>query len=301
MSDPNPINYQFKVSEDGELGVCVEQVDIKAAGTNNGDANTDAMEMDTEDVDDVSNDNGIFSRMSYFFMSKKTTIIAVVAIIVMSAAAIIGLSGIIGHNRAQLQQQKAIAPITGSSHRGSKSSKSYSGGSICSPIDNEEEFCEEENVIECGDTFTNESVVLSHDLFCMDDVFLASDEERRALNAAITLTGPSASIDCQGHSIRQIIIQQFLTACPVGLIGTDDPFAPSDDRKGKKELCYFYYQAGILLVDGATAVNCKVENFHDGFLVLNGGEVRKSEALGNTHGVVIQDLAGSTESMVSDV
>ena len=39
-----------------------------------------------------------------------------------------------------------------------------------------------------------------------------------------------------------------------------------DQRKEIKEICKFFYQAGILLVDGATAVNCNVENFYDGWV-----------------------------------
>lgn len=63
-----------------------------------------------------------------------------------------------------------------------------------------------------------------------------------------------------------------------------------------------YYQAGIMLEDGATAINCKVEQFYDGFLIVNGGEVKKSEASRNHRGFVIEDIDDSSKvSKISNV
>jgi len=77
---------------------------------------------------------------------------------------------------------------------------------------------------------------------------------------------------------------------------------PSDDRKDMKEDCNIFYQGGILLRDGATAINCKVEHFYDGIIVLD-GEVKKSEVSGNRRGVFIDHRISSiaTETKISDV
>ena len=54
------------------------------------------------------------------------------------------------------------------------------------------------------------------------------------------------------------------------------------------------------LVGGATAINCNVENFYDGFLIEKGGEVQKSNAKWNRDGVEILDDSGST-TRISDM
>eukprot|EP00984_Skeletonema_dohrnii_P021200 scaffold10518_cov78-Skeletonema_dohrnii-CCMP3373.AAC.2 len=159
------------------------------------------------------------------------------------------------------QQQNAMAAIKG----GVGSSKSGKSGS----------FCEPEPVIECGQTFT--------------------DEKLRTLNAAIKVEGADAVIDCKGHAVRQLT-SKYAASCEVSPSSSDDE--RSLERKTMKETCDLFYQVGIWLIDGASAINCNVEHFYDGFFVENSGEVKKSEASGNRRGVVW--LSGST-TKISDV
>ena len=202
---------------------------------------------------------------------------------------------------ADEDEDAALASITTTSRiLGGKAGKAASCVSEHDPLDDEEEFCGEDEIISCGATFSNEEVVLSDDLLCTDRYYDASEDELMALNAAITLSGPNASIDCKGHSIRQVTAGYFGSQCLRWLDRTD-PFEPSLLRSEMKSWCDLYYQAGILLTDGATAVNCNVENFIDGFLVINGGEVQMSEASENKYGVTIHDLDGSVETTISDV
>jgi len=67
-----------------------------------------------------------------------------------------------------------------------------------------------------------------------------------------------------------------------------------------KQECDLFYQGGIWLVGGATAINCNVENFYDGYLIEKGGEVQKSDASRNRDGVEILDDSGST-TRISDM
>ena len=149
--------------------------------------------------------------------------------------------------------------------------------------------------IQCGQTFTDK-VVLTEDLVCTDDVYDASEESLRTLNAAITLEGSKAVIDCKGHTVRQF---SFISAASCDKNPGRD-LIPNDRRKDMKEDCQIYFQVGIWLKDGATAKNCEAEHFYDGFLILNGGKVENSEAHANSEGIFVQDNKGVT-SEVSEV
>ena len=158
-------------------------------------------------------------------------------------------------------------------------------------------FCEAEPDIACGETFTNEKVDLSEDLICKGDVKTASNPELRSLNAAITLVGPKAVLDCKGHSVRQVLTRNA-AECKVNP-GRD--VNPSVDRRNMKLKCDIFYQAGILLKDGATTLNCKAESFYDGILLLNGGKAKNSEAARNSEGIFVQDDGSGPKSEVSGV
>eukprot|EP00985_Skeletonema_marinoi_P006328 scaffold2735_cov107-Skeletonema_marinoi.AAC.3 len=157
------------------------------------------------------------------------------------------------------QQQNALAAINGGG--GAHSSKSGKSGS----------FCDTEPSIVCGQNVT-EKVVLTDDLLCTDRV-----------------DGPHCSSAYTSKSAAAV-------NCKKGPGPSD--VDPSDKCTTMKETCDLYYQVGIWLVDGASAINCKVEQFYDGFIVQNSGEVKKSEASGNRRGVVW--LSGST-TKISDV
>ncbi len=335
MSSLKPTNFQVKVNElseaeaeDGELGVCIDiepalDTNLSSAAIDNAasTSNIDVMEMEvdtgdayvsgSEDAAATSVDNSFFSDFkstsASFFLNKKTAATTFVATMLLGTAAVVGIYMSSINDDSNYQQQEALSAITGQSH--SSHSKAGKGGktttaSVClsdhDPIDDDGLDDCKPKVVECGDTFTNEEIVLAHDLFCANDYWKLTDEEKQQLNVngAITLSGPNASIDCKGHSIRQIYTAPtwppFLCGSSILGRGFDDPF-------GRRPVCYNYYHAGILLVDGAKAINCKADNFYDGFFILNGGEVRKSEASGNEHGIAVQDVSGSIETKVSDV
>ena len=251
------------------------------------------------DVDEGSHSHGITSIMSKV---KKTT--AAACVMGFCVVVAVALGGIAEHNRRQ--QQNALAAIN---VVGGKAGKSF-----CEPV------------IECGATFTNEKVVLSHDIICSGPGGIiipgaratAMDGEIEDISAAITLSGPNASIDCKGHTIRQPnMMNGGLTSFSPDGDGEEEfewpnfanPFEPRNGFKFKaemknnllSELDLDFFEVGILLIDGATATNCKVERFLDGFAIVNGGEVKKSETSGNVNGVIIQDETGSIETKVSDV
>ena len=155
-------------------------------------------------------------------------------------------------------------------------------------------FCEPDQVITCGDTFTNEKVVLSDDLFCTDQVAGTDDSVLEKTNAAIKVEGPNAVLDCKGHAIIQRSTKPA-AAC-------EEKIDDKPKRVAMKKNCDLFYQFGIWLVDGATAINCKVENFYDGIRIADGGEVKgkKSEVSGNLYGVFVRDNVGAT-TKISDV
>ena len=331
-SDPSKSsNHQVKLNhhsseEEGELGIDIEQIDIDPAipFDQYTSTNINTMEVEADEDEDCEAEDdaaaGIHNKgfgfgglCSCAILSKKAVFLLVaVAMLGVGVIAGFGLSGIVEYNRQQQLQQRryeenALAAIAkegggdGVVVLGGKAGKGDKAGKACmnhDPIDDEEEFCEEDMVIACGDTFTNEKVVMSNDLFCKDNVNDATDDELEALNAAITVSGPDATIDCKGHSITQLVSGDVGSPCSRGA-GSYEVASPI--RKAMKEWCGIYYQAGIMLVDGAKAVNCDVGNFHDGFLILNGGEVKQSEASGNGKGVTVRDVTGSRESVVSDV
>lgn len=140
---------------------------------------------------------------------------------------------------------------------------------------------------------------MTQDILCTDNVADVSRPiQLRTLNAAIKLEGAGAIIDCQGHTISQLT-SKYAPSCGrfPGVY-----FGPTRGRRLlMKEECDLFYQGGIWLVGGATAINCNVENFYDGFLIEKGGEVQKSNAKWNRDGVETLDDSGSTTRIVSDM
>ncbi len=300
MSQPSP--SVFHVNQTGEEQYDIEHIDAPPPPAQSNPPPADGDEVivvHESDVDEGSHSHGITSIMSKV---KKTT--AAACVMGFCAVVAVALGGIAEHNRRQ--QQNALAAIN---VVGGKAGKSFS-------------FCEP--VIECGATFINEEVVLSHDIICSGPGGIiipgarATATEQIDISAAITLSGPNASIDCKGHTIRQAnMMYGGLTSFSPDGDGEEEferpnfanPFEPRN-RNGRKaemkenllnEPNLDFFEVGILLIDGATATNCKVERFLGGFLVLNGGEVKKSETSGNQYGIFIEDETGSIETKVSDV
>ena len=90
---------------------------------------------------------------------------------------------------------------------------------------------------ECGESFTNEKVVLSEDLNCGQ----RGEGVELGENCAVTLVGPLAELNCEGNTLSQV-------ANPPNYF--DGPF---------------YY--GICLLNGAKARNCNVQRFYRGELM----------------------------------
>ena len=149
-------------------------------------------------------------------------------------------------------------------------------------------FCEPP-AITCGQTFTDQKVVLSDDLFCTDDSAGATD----SFNAAIKISGRNAVLDCKGHTISQRSTKNAAFC--------DGSFLKAN-REATKKSCDLFYQNGIVLVDGATAINCKVEHFQTGIYVGKGGEIKKSEVSGNRIGVAVRnEVATGSTTKVKDL
>jgi len=95
----------------------------------------------------------------------------------------------------------------------------------------------------CGESFTDQKVVLSNNLDCGSRI-----EDRQP--CAVTLDGPEAEINCNGNTLSQEATTPFYNDGP--------------------------YYDGICLKNGATAINCTVERFNAGIKVTDGAEVRNS-------------------------
>jgi hypothetical protein len=283
MSQPSKSNYQVHVHvhQSREEEFDVEQVKPPMSPTNSSaveddnditiipDSTDDAATAENEGADATSSSSSIVSKSKFasLLVNKKT---AAFAMAMLGTVAIVGFS--VQHK--QKQQKALLAAVNSGS--GVSNSRSKAGKSTS--------FCEPERDIECGDVFTNEKVVLSDDLFCTDEVSDATNSELRTLNAAIKLSGPDASIDCKGHTVRQVTTESA-AACDTF---PGQSLDPSFLRKQMKQNCQLYYQVGIWLEDGATAINCNAEQFYDGFMVLTGGKVKRSEAASNRRGFFIQ-------------
>ncbi len=313
MSQPRP--SVFHINQSGEeqydidielehyIDTCPPQSNLSAAAVGPGDIivmpKSEGAGADGDDaiidVDGGSHSLGITSIMSKCastLVNKKTA--AAVCFMGFCVIVAVSLSGAAEHNRQRKQNALALAAINANVVGGKAGKSNVVGGKAGKSIS----FCAPAQAVTCGQTFTDEKVVLSDDLFCTDDVGDATNPILRPLNAAITVNGPDAIIDCKGHTIRQMT----RLSAPACETSPGNDLNPSRDRRNMKLGCDIYYQAGIILANGATAINCKVEQFYDGFLVVDGGEVKKSEASRNHRGVVIEDYTGSSSvSKISDV
>ena len=105
----------------------------------------------------------------------------------------------------------------------------------------------------CGESFTNEEVVLSEDLNCGS---LVGDRQ----DCAVTLVGPLAELNCKDKTLSQ----EATSAADYN----DGPFSN-----------------GICLSNGAKASKCNVQRFNTGISVTNGGEVVNSNLGSNNVGI----------------
>ena len=222
------------------------------------------------------------SMFASFLSANKKIVCIIAAAAALSFVAIAGafVGGSAAHN--QQQMNASIATFGGKSNKSGKTTS----------------FCEPSHVVaSCGQTFTNK-VTLTKDLFCTESIAGAD----MTLNAAIKLEGPDASIDCKGFTVRQVADDFDFGESAVNC-GNSPGFNlnPTQKRKTMKQNCNLYYQVGIWLADGATAVNCKAEQFYEGFFLQDGGEVKKSETSRNRRGIHVQDESVSTTGTISKI
>ena len=194
MSQPN-ISIKQSQADPDRYDVELDHVVIHS---NPSDVAVEDIIIELDGIDDAAGAKKERRSMAASLLVNKKTA-AAAAISVFSAGAIMGAS-IIGIGAEQKGQQKnALAAITNSDN----SSNSKSGKSASAP------FCETEEpdsfAVNCGDIFNNnETVVLTQDILCTDNVADARPIQLRNLNAAIKLEGAGAIIDCQGHTISQL-------------------------------------------------------------------------------------------------
>ncbi len=127
--------------------------------------------------------------------------------------------------------------------------------------------------VECGKTYINSTVILGENLICNENITQADGSR----NAALTLTGGNAVLDCRGYTISQTT---------VNINGTDtgstaaldcDIFPSSADREETKRKCGIFYIFGVYLKDGASMKHCNIQQFYTGVRMDNGGGIEGSD------------------------
>ena len=113
-----------------------------------------------------------------------------------------------------------------------------------------------QEVSQCGQTYTEGVITLGRDLFCNGN--LDENEIDNSRNAAITLIGPNTVLDCNGFTISQVTES---TAAAVDC--TTSPFQPEGIFNVKQD-CGLFYFVGIVLTGGATMRNCHVQKSYFG-------------------------------------
>ena len=148
--------------------------------------------------------------------------------------------------------------------------------------------------VECGKTYVDSTVTLGQNLVCNGNI----TEADGSLNAALTLEGEKAVLDCQGFTISQETVRDGSAAamdCPI--------FAPAGNATAILEMkkgCDLFYVAGVKLLDGAKMKNCNIQKFYFGGNVTDGGVIEDSEFSLNWLGVEIFNRAANTVSKIAN-
>ena len=150
--------------------------------------------------------------------------------------------------------------------------------------------------VECGNVYDSTAgdeavVILGRNLLC-DENITEADGSR---NGALTLIGKGAVLDCQGYTISQTTDKGSAAALDCDIL----PFTNTARLRMKQE-CGLFYEAGVILKDGATMRNCNIEKFWGGAGILDGGEIQDSEFSLNRRGVEILSFAANTVSKISN-
>ena len=142
-------------------------------------------------------------------------------------------------------------------------------------------------------------VTLGQNLLCNENI----TEADNSTNAALTLAGEKAVLNCQGYTISQTT---------VNIDGIDKGSAAARDcnysiRNGTellimKQECGLFYEWGVILTDGARMVNCNIQKFFLGAGIRNEGGIVDSQFNLNRRGVQIlnNDDAANTVSKVAN-
>mmetsp|Transcript_28703 Transcript_28703/g.53916 ORF Transcript_28703/g.53916 Transcript_28703/m.53916 type:complete len:477 (+) Transcript_28703:223-1653(+) len=140
-----------------------------------------------------------------------------------------------------------------------------------SQVEDGHQYTPPDNTVTCGDVFTG-FVKLTSNLVCDRGARTADGDpyDGRSVQA-ITLDGPGSLLDCDGNTIMM----------PVATF-----------QGGEEE------SAGIVLKNGAKAINCNVVGFATGVLMENGNNVLKNSMVGGSQNNI--RTMGSNSCMVLD-
>ncbi len=158
--------------------------------------------------------------------------------------------------------------------------------------------------VQCGNiynsTATGEEVVvtLGQNLLCNENI----TEADNSTNAALTLAGEKALLNCQGYSISQTTVN--IDGIDKGSAAARDcnySIRNGTERMIMKQECGLFYEWGVILTDGARMVNCNIQKFFFGAGIRNGGEIVDSEFNLNRRGVqILNNDAANTVSKVAN-
>ena len=174
-------------------------------------------------------------------------------------------------------------------------SKSSKSSSYCPP--------EPTPDVQCGNVYnstaTGEQVVvtLGGNLLCSGNITEADDTR----NAALTLEGEDAVLNCQGYTISQTTVNIDGTETGSAAAVDCDIF-PSNSAKRlrMKQECDIFFQFGVILKDGAKMMNCNIQKFWGGAEIRDGGEIQDSEFSLNYRGVQIANRGTNTTSKIAN-
>ena len=147
--------------------------------------------------------------------------------------------------------------------------------------------------VQCGNTYVNSTVILDQNLLCDGNI----TEADGSLNAALTLSGEDAVLNCQGYTISQETDKGSAAAMDC------DIFAPAGNATAILEMkkgCDLFYVAGVRLLDGAKMKNCNIQKFYIGGDMVDGGVIEDSEFSLNWKGVQITNRAANTVSKIAN-
>ena len=151
--------------------------------------------------------------------------------------------------------------------------------------------------VKCGNVYDDSTVILGQNLICDGNITEADGSS----NAALTLVGKNAVLDCRGYTISQV------TESSAAAVDCDKdyqyklPLTNSTEILSMKRECGLFFQNGVKLKNGASMVNCSVQKFFTGARKDGGGTIKDSKFSLNTQGLVATNyLVANTVSKISN-